>query len=324
VKLLSLLAALPLLYVTNFVHAGDLPLDAFASRVEIRPFNSLTLTDEQFLKGDQNGANVTLAGELRLPRESSAAKLPVVIILHGSGGINAATLNWSYELNRAGIASFVVDSFSGRGLSQVSTDQAKLGRFAGVLDAFRAYEELAKHPRIDASKVALIGTSRGGTGVIYTAMKRFQKTWSPQFHALASFPLYPSCFDRLEQDLDLTMPIHAFHGELDDYASKDQCKAWLKRVADSGGKATNVEYKNAQHSFDNLLSSQTPAISKGSQSTRLCHIEERSGALLNIEQNKPFAYTDLCVTPDPKTGYDPEASIAVHEAVIKELKQLFK
>jgi len=143
------------------------------------------------LSGDKNGLAVTIAGELRFPRTSSANKLPVVIIIHGSGGINSASQSWAYELNQAGIASFVVDSFSGRGLTQVSTDQGKLGRFAGVLDSFRAYEELSRHPRIDPNRVALIGTSRGGTAVIYTAMRRFQKTWSPQFKALATFPLYP-------------------------------------------------------------------------------------------------------------------------------------
>jgi len=82
----------------------------------------------------------------------------------------------------------------------------------------------------------LIGSSRGGTAVIYTAMCRFLTTWSPQFNALATFPLYPSCFDKLDQDEDITIPINALHGEIDDYASKEQCVAWLKRL-DAAGKS---------------------------------------------------------------------------------------
>ncbi len=304
--------------------ATELSLDAYASRVEIRPFNSLTLSDDQFLKGDKAGPSVTLAGELRFPRVTATNKVPVVIIMHGSGGINSANQSWVFELNQAGIATFVVDSFSGRGLTQVSTDQAKLGRFAGVLDAFRAYEELSRHPRIDENRVALIGTSRGGTAVIYTAMRRFQKIWSPQFKALATFPLYPSCFDRLDEDEDTTMHIHAFHGEIDDYASKEQCKSWLQRLDRAGRPTKSTEYKNAPHSFDNLLSSTQPAVSQGSQSTSQCHIIEKSGTLIHAETQKPFTYSDSCVTYDPKTGYEPAAAQAVHKAVLDELKVLLK
>jgi len=313
-----------LLITCGTVNSAELPLDAYASRVEMRPFNSLTLTDEQFLSGDKNGPAVTLAGELRFPRESPPGKLPAVIIMHGSGGINAANQSWAYEFNQAGIASFVVDSFSGRGLTQVSTDQAKLGRFAGVLDAFKAYEVLASHPRVDANRIALIGTSRGGTAVIYTAMRRFQKTWAPNFRALVTFPLYPSCFDRLDQDEDISMPIYAFHGEIDDYASKEQCKAWLKRLDSAGKSVKSIEYKNAPHSFDSLLGSKTPVASKGSQSTSQCHIVEKSGALINTDENKPFSYGDKCVSYDPKTGYEANAANAVHKAVMDELKVLFR
>jgi len=305
-------------------HAAEITLDSFASRVEIRTFTSLSLSDEQFLRGDPKGLSVTLAGELRLPRQNSSGKLPAVVIMHGSGGINAASQSWAYELNHAGFATFMVDSFSGRGLTQVSTDQAKLGRFAGVLDAFRAVEELSRHPRIDPERIALIGTSRGGTAVVYTAMRRFQQTWSPRFKALATFPLYPSCFDRLDQDEDTTVPIHAFHGEIDDYASKEQCKDWFKRLESAGRVVTSVEYKNAPHSFDNVLGSTTPVASTGAQSTSQCHIAEQSNVLFNLEESKPFSYQDRCVTYNPKTGYEPSATAAVHQAVLSALKKLLK
>jgi dienelactone hydrolase len=282
------------------------------------------LSDEQFLKGDASGPTVQLAGELRFPVSNTSPRLPAVIIMHGSGGINPASQSWAYLLNQAGYATFMVDSFSGRGLVQVSTDQAKLGRFAGVLDAFRAYEELARHPRIDPKRIAFIGTSRGGTAVIYTAMRRFQKMWSPAFQGWATFPLYPSCFDRLDQDEDITMPMHAYHGAADDYASKEQCKAWLNRLSGKGLAASNTEYPEAAHSFDNLLADTKPLVSKGAQSTRLCRISEQAGALINTEENKPFSYTDRCVTLDPSTGYNPMATRAMHQSVLEHLARLSK
>ena len=46
-------------------------------------------------------------------------------------------------LNEMGIASFRVDSFSGRGLTGVSANQAMLGRFKMILDAYRAQNVLS-------------------------------------------------------------------------------------------------------------------------------------------------------------------------------------
>jgi dienelactone hydrolase len=312
-----------LIFTFSKAWADAIAEDSYASRVEIIPFQTLNLTDEQILKGDKNGTAVTIAGELRLPRDSKIQKFPVAIIVHGSGGINAGNESWDYQLNAAGIATFKIDGFSGRGLTIVSNDQGRLARFAGVIDIFRADELLAKHARIDPNKIVLIGASRGGTAVIYAALKRLQQSWSPGFRAAATYPFYPSCFDKVDGDEDVTMPIHEFHGDMDDYASIEQCKAWIQRLSSKGSVATSVEYKNAAHSFDNVLASSTPTVGKGSQSARNCHVFEQLGVLINSETQKPFTYTDSCVTLDPKTGFNLEATLESHKAVIEDLRRLF-
>ena len=107
--------------------AGLAPLAAqtppdLASRTELRPFSSLSLSDGQFLQGDGKATPVTIAGELRFPASAApGARLPAVVVVHGSGGASATTENWARIFNRMGIASFVIDSFSGRGLTAVST-----------------------------------------------------------------------------------------------------------------------------------------------------------------------------------------------------------
>src|SRR5437588_11630480 len=119
-----------------------------AARVEMHAIPSLTLSDRQFLTGDTSaGQPVTVAGELRIAQ--GIGKLPAVVLMHGSGGINPTMEVWTRQLNSLGISTFVIDGFSGRGLTSVSQDQARLGRLNFILDIFGALEILAKHPRVD-------------------------------------------------------------------------------------------------------------------------------------------------------------------------------
>jgi cephalosporin-C deacetylase-like acetyl esterase len=108
---------------------ADPSVKDLASRTEVRPIETLTLSDQQFLTGDKSAAKAAvIAGELRLP-QGAAGRLPAVVLMHGSGGAGAREEFWSKSFNEMGIASFVVDSFSGRGLTSVSANQALLGRF---------------------------------------------------------------------------------------------------------------------------------------------------------------------------------------------------
>ena len=127
-----------------------------AARVELHPVPSLTLTDEQFLAGDTNGKLATVTGQFRIAQGSG--KLPVVILVHGSGGMGPNIESWARELNGMGVSTFALDGFTGRGLTSVNTDQAALGRLAFTLDAYRILEILVKHPRVDPARIALWGS----------------------------------------------------------------------------------------------------------------------------------------------------------------------
>ncbi len=109
-------------------------------RMELRPIESITLTGEQFLTGDKSGKPVMLAGELRIPKPGTD-RLPAVILLHGSGGIGVSPDRWAQELNSIGIASFILDSFTGRGIVNTQNDQSQLHSLAMMVDAYRAVDE---------------------------------------------------------------------------------------------------------------------------------------------------------------------------------------
>jgi len=93
-------------------------------------------------------------GQLRIAVGSG--RLPVVVLQHGSGGMAANTDLWEREFNAMGVSTFALDGFTGRGLMQVNTDQALLGRLNFILDIYRSLDVLAKHPRVDPQRIMLV------------------------------------------------------------------------------------------------------------------------------------------------------------------------
>jgi len=306
--------------------AADPALNDLAARTELRPFESLTLTDQQFLTGDKNGKGVTLAGELRLPRAASG-RLPAVILVHGSGGTGSREEFWAKYFNEMGIASFVIDSFSGRGLVDVNPDQAQLGRLNMVLDTYRAYDVLITHPRIDPARIVPMGFSRGGQGVLAASFTRFQQTWHPKgIEFTAYIPLYAECSMPIIGDAEVSaVPIRQFHGAADDYVPVAPCRPYFERLRAAGKDAKLTEFPDAHHVFDNPLAPKTPTVLKGAQSMRACKLkEEPRGIIINAETGQPFTYKDPCVQIDPHISYNEAAAISTREAVKGLLQAVFR
>jgi dienelactone hydrolase len=295
-----------------------------AARIELRPIETLTLTDQQFLTGDKNGKAVTIAGELRIPR-GVTGKMPAVVLLHGSGGVGPGPELWAKHFNEMGIAAFLLDSFSARGIVSTSADQALLGRLNMILDAYRSHEMLAAHPRIDPARIAVMGFSRGGQSALYSSMRRFQEMWSPRAQFALHIPLYASCTSTFARDTDVTGPIRQHHGLADDYVTIAPCRPYFERLRAAGRDVQLIEYPDAHHGYDNPLGSKTPTVAKGSQSTRACTLkEEANGVLVNVSTGQPFSYKDPCVETDPHVGYNEAAAKATQKAVKEQLRAAFK
>jgi dienelactone hydrolase len=296
-----------------------------AARVEIHSIPSLTLTDQQFLAGDANGKPVTVTGEFRIAQ--GAGQLPVVILIHGSGGVGPNIESWARDLNAMGVSTFALDGFTGRGLTSVVMDQSSLGRLAFTLDAYRMLKILAKHPRVDPARIALMGFSRGGQGVLSASLKRFHQTWNKSGAAFAAYiPFYPDCATSYLSDTDVVeRPIRIFHGTPDDYNPVSSCKLYIERLRAAGRDVQLTEYPNAQHYFDNPLLTLAPFEVKGAQTVRNCQIaEEPKGVLINSVSKEPFTYKDACVQLSPHINYDAEAPRAAHIAVKDFLRATFK
>lgn len=298
---------------------------SIAARVELHAIQTMTLSDQQFLTGDTSGKPVTLTGEFRIAQGSG--RLPVVVLIHGSGGMGPNIEMWANELNAMGISTFAIDGFTGRGLTSVNMDQARLGRLNFVLDIYRSLDVLAKHPRVDPARIALMGFSRGGQATLYASLKRFHQTWNKSGADFAAYiPFYPDCMTTYISDTDVAdRPIRIFHGTPDDYNPVAPCKGFVERLRAAGHNVTLTEYPNAWHAFDNPLGSVAPVAVKGAQTVRNCRIaEEPKGILINVATKQPFTYKDACVEQDPHVNHDAAATAAAKIAVKDALKAAFK
>jgi dienelactone hydrolase len=304
---------------------ADPSVKDLAARTELHPIETLALSVRQFLTGDKNGKAVTIAGELRFP-QGAAARLPAVILQHGSGGSNARDEFWAKTFNEIGIASFLVDSFSGRGLTRISLNRAVFGPFDVIHDAYRAFDVLANHPRIDPARIALMGFSLGGVSALYSSIKRFQQMWNPRAAFAAYIPFYAGCATTFIGDTDVSAaPIRQFHGAADDYTPVAPCRAYFERLRAAGRDVLLTEYPGAHHSFDNPLGNKTPTVSKGVQTFRACKLkEEPLGTLINAESGQRFTWKDPCLQTDAHTGYNEAAANATRIAVKDFVRTVFK
>jgi len=297
-----------------------------AARVELYAIPSLTISDQQFLSGDANGQPVTVAGELRIAQGSG--RLPVVVLMHGSSGVGANIEPWVHQFNRMGISTFVIDGFSGRGLTAVGPNQALLGRLNLIVDIYRSLDILAKHPRVDPDRIVLMGFSRGGQAALYASLDRFNRLWNKSGVQFAGYiPFYPDCSTTYLTDTEVAArPIRIFHGTPDDYNPVASCKAYVGRLQEAKRDVVLTEYPDSQQAFDNgLLGLNTVTVSTNAQTPRNCHIREgEGGVLMNADTQAPFGYKDACIELYPHVGGNPATAEKARKAVVDFLDGLLK
>lgn len=190
-----------------------------------------------------------ISGELQFP-ESTSTRLPAVIIGHGSGGISQEReYAWADFLRSQGYATFVVDSFSARGLSQVATNQSALPFAASVVDLLKALRLLSTHPRIDPDKIAVLGFSRGGFAALYSTIESIRSAViDSSVKFAAHIPFYPGCAVIGEKYTGSPVQIHL--GNDDDYQEVSPCERYVALLKSKGVHAELMMYPGARHGFD--------------------------------------------------------------------------
>jgi dienelactone hydrolase len=264
------------------------------------------------------GDPVMISGELRFP--SGAGPFPAVVLAHGCGGIGNAETGWAPVLREWGYATFVVDSFRGRGLTEVCTNARTLTPVQRIPDAYGALRILVTHPRIDARRVAMMGFSHGGILTMGASTAWAKETYArggqPAFRAF--FPFYPSCNTVYPERERVSAPVRIHSGELDDWTPAGPCIQLAESLRASGQDVTITVYPGAHHSFDNI----------GRVFLRLPNVDNGAGCALRIVSILgPFpapSETANCLRKGATIAWNPQATEQARRNMRDQLAELLK
>ena len=248
-----------------------------------------TLTIKDFLEGKKPNRKITIWGTLKFPANAPDKNVPVVVIMHGMGGINIWEEHWMNTFNSMGLATFMVDSNWARRNCKKDNKFKKAIPWCAAINrgmnriiaGYGALELLSKHPRIDPARIGCLGISLGARGCLYLNVKRFQKMWgTPGLEYAASVPMYPPCNVIFKEDDEITdTPIRIHIGELDTYLPFDSCVDYGERLRAKGKDVKVKVYPNAHHGFDadpsSLFRGKTKMVMKGHNDGR-CYYEENT------------------------------------------------
>jgi dienelactone hydrolase len=210
----------------------------------------------ELLKGNAQNETTPIVGHLFLP--PGTEKVPAVVLMHGSGGIYPAMLEyWPKQLNGAGIAVLAIDSFGPRGVKSTAEDQSQVPFAADVADAFAALKLAASHPRIDPARIGIMGFSRGGITTWRAAVERIiaAQHLPDGLRFAAHVPVYsggcggvfrlivkPGVFSKA--------PMLWIHGDADDYTPIGPCRDYAEQIGKAGTPVEFVVIEGARHKFD--------------------------------------------------------------------------
>ncbi|WP_427312224.1 dienelactone hydrolase family protein [Cupriavidus sp. H39] len=232
------------------------------------------------LRGD--AATPALTAYWFLPREGATPRaLPVVVALHGCGGLLAqrparertagtadtdkagvaALLQQRYReyahwLTERGYAVLMPDSFSARGrphgICTEPIDTRAIDDRTRRADALAALRWVAQQPAVDAARIVLLGWSNGAQAVLATVdASRPWPAGTPPVERAVAF--YPGCKRAVQQhSFRLRAPLLLMIGGADDWTPATRCAMLQSAVlARQPGARFRLEiYPGAYHGFD--------------------------------------------------------------------------
>ena len=211
--------------------------------------NPFALSD--IINNLDNQTEQEVYGKLTIPKDSinSDKKYPLVIGVAGSLGWREHHYEYMKMYQQSGFATFELNSFKSRNISSTVGSQVEVTTASIILDAYKAFEKLSKHPNIDKNKVSITGWSLGGAVALFSGWKPIIKAISKELKFASHLSFYPPCFFDPENTEFTDSPIHILIGELDNWTPAEPCNYFVKKISDNSNVNLTI-YPDSHHSFD--------------------------------------------------------------------------
>jgi predicted peptidase len=194
----------------------------------------------------------------RLFRPNASGKLPLVVYLHGSGGLGTdnekqmslgnvfGTRVWALPENQKRYPCYVLVPQTDRGWVRYgdpapgdSVARVVPGLGDGARVAFEIIDALRKELPIDAARIYITGQSMGGAGVWHMTAQR------PRLFAAAVPCCAPSTAD--DAVASISTPVWNFHGVVDEAVPVAASRARIAALRKAGGHPLYTEYAGVGH-----------------------------------------------------------------------------
>lgn len=279
---------------------------------------------DPFMPAPSDADPATVEGRLSIPPADSP--LPGVVVTHGCGGVDGGATRWGRELVEYGYATLVIDSFGPRGITEVCSGQEHINIATVLHDVYRGLDVLAADPRVDASRIALLGLSFGGRTALWANQKRFRALYGSDNEFAAHLSFYPaSCYIRLADELEVgDAPMRLFHGTADDWLTIEPCREYVERMQSAGHDVALFEYEGAHHGFDEVTLGPIPMMMLSPLSPRNCSFHEEDGQIIDPDTGGVAGVDSTCVESGVTAAYDPEAAAQAKLDVMGFLDSVFE
>ena len=196
------------------------------------------------------------------PSARTAARAPAIVLLHGCGGaygkkgeLSERMQDYRQLLNAEGWHVLVLDSLTPRGERELCTQ--KIGTRAVTMterrrDALGALQWLAARSDVDATRLALLGWSNGGSTVLASTNLNHAEVKAVALRPRAALAFYPGCEADQKRGYVPSAPLLMLTGAADDWTPAAPCEALAREARPSPGVAAPqwVAYAGAYHGFD--------------------------------------------------------------------------
>ncbi|MCD4674742.1 MAG: dienelactone hydrolase family protein [Desulfobacula sp.] len=197
---------------------------------------------------DRPDEKILLNGKLYKPEGDGP--FPAVILLHRCAGIESYDYSWASKIKSWGYVAFIVDSFGPRWISNACGSKKSIGYKERATDAYSAKLYLSGLSFVNSEKIAVIGWSMGGNGVLQAIDPVMEELLPPEYKSpfKAAISFYPYCFNRLD---NLSAPLLILAGGKDDWTPVDACQIRMPKTKTKHEVRLKI-YQDAHHCFDCL------------------------------------------------------------------------